>query len=90
MLVPNVAIGMDQGGRYVLVVNRDNVVEQRPVQVGQQVDRLRVIEKGLAPDDWTITNGMQRARPGSKVTPIKASKAFSEAAGAPSQTPSTK
>src|SRR5262249_48638886 len=31
LLVPDVAIGADQGGRYVLVVNADNVVEQRKV-----------------------------------------------------------
>lgn len=73
LLVPNLAVGLDQAGRYVLVVNKDNVVEQRQVEIGQQLDRLRVIEKGLAKDDWVITNGMQRARPGSKVTPIKES-----------------
>ena len=33
-LVPDVALGADQGGRYVLVVNKDNVVEQRHVQTG--------------------------------------------------------
>lgn len=73
LLVPNLAVGLDQAGRYVLVVNKDNVVEQRQVEIGQQTGGLRVIEKGLAKDDWVITNGMQRARPGSKVTPIKES-----------------
>ena len=34
LLVPDVALGSDQGGRYVLVVNGDNVVEQRKVQTG--------------------------------------------------------
>ena len=38
LLVPDVALGSDQGGRYVLVVNKDNVVEQRKVEIGQLVD----------------------------------------------------
>lgn len=84
LLVPNLAVGIDQGGRYVLVVNRDNLVEQRQVTVGQQIDHMRVIEKGLAQDDWIIINGMQQARPGAKVTPIKSSQPSSESAGSSS------
>ena len=38
LLVPDVALGSDQGGRYVLVVNKDNVVEQRKVEIGPLVD----------------------------------------------------
>jgi len=72
-LVPDVAVGIDQGGRYVLVVGADNVVDKRPVTVGHVVDRMRVIEKGLGPNDQVIVNGMQRARPGGKVTPVKPS-----------------
>jgi len=34
LLVPDVALGSDQAGRYVLVVNGDNVVEQRKVLTG--------------------------------------------------------
>jgi RND family efflux transporter MFP subunit len=81
LLVPNLSVGLDQAGRYVLVVNKDNVVEQRQVEIGQQMDRLRVIEKGLAKDEWVITNGIQRARPGSKVTPIKESLSLPGSAG---------
>ena len=47
LLVPDAALGSDQGGRYVLVVNKDNVVEQRNVTIGPLVDDLRVIESGL-------------------------------------------
>ena len=74
LLVPNLAVGLDQGGRYVLVANKDNVVEQRGVEIGQQVDLMRVIEKGLSVDDRVIVNGMQRARPGGKVNPTTAEK----------------
>src|SRR6185437_5924622 len=46
LLVPDTALGSDQGGRYVLVVTGDNVVEQRKVQIGQLDGGLRVIESG--------------------------------------------
>ena len=69
LLVPDVALGSQQGGRYVLVVNSDNVVEQRPVTVGVLVGDLRVIESGLKPDDRVIVDGLLRAIPGNKVEP---------------------
>jgi RND family efflux transporter MFP subunit len=69
MLVPEVALGSDQGGRYVLVVNKDNVVEQRKVDAGPQVGALRVIDKGLSKDDRVVVGGIMRAIPGQKVDP---------------------
>jgi RND family efflux transporter MFP subunit len=67
LLVPDVALGSDQSGRYVLVVNKDNVVEQRKVEPGQLVGELRVIDKGLAKDDRVVVGGIMRAIPGEKV-----------------------
>ncbi|MDR3662908.1 MAG: efflux RND transporter periplasmic adaptor subunit [Mycobacterium sp.] len=69
LLVPDVALGSDQGGRYVLVVNKDNVVEQRKVAVGAVDGELRVIESGLAPEDRVVVAGLLRAIPGQKVDP---------------------
>ncbi len=69
LLVPDAALGSDQSGRYVLVVNKDNVVEQRKVEIGPLVNELRVIEKGLNPDDRVIVAGLLRAIPGQKVDP---------------------
>jgi len=53
----------------VLVVGKDNVVEQRPVQIGQREGTLRVIPKGLKADDQVIVAGLLRAIPGQKVDP---------------------
>ena len=39
LLVPDRVIGSDQSGRYVLVANKDDVIEQRKVELGQQVGR---------------------------------------------------
>lgn len=69
LLVPDVAIGSDQGGRYVLLVNKDNVVEQRRVEPGQLIGELRVINKGLTKDDRVVVGGIMRAIPGQKVEP---------------------
>jgi RND family efflux transporter MFP subunit len=69
LLVPDVALGSDQAGRYVLVVNSENVVEQRKVQTGPVESDLRVIESGLKPDDRVVIAGLLRAIPGQKVDP---------------------
>ncbi len=69
LLIPDVALGSDQSGRYVLVVNGENIVEQRKVQTGPLEGELRVIESGLKPDDRVVIAGLLRAIPGQKVDP---------------------
>src|SRR5262245_33062388 len=71
VLVTERAIGTDQGRKYVLVVNDKKVVEYRQVEPGPLADGLRAITSGLAPGDWVIVNGIQRARPGITVVPQK-------------------
>ncbi|MFO7803587.1 MAG: efflux RND transporter periplasmic adaptor subunit [Desulfovermiculus sp.] len=73
LLVPDVALSEDQRGRFVYVVEKDNTVRVQMVTTGPKVDRLRVIRSGLDPDDKVIVNGIQRARPGAKVSPVLAS-----------------
>jgi membrane fusion protein, multidrug efflux system len=69
LLLPELAVGIGQAGRYVLVVNKDQVVEQRLVKTGQLEGTLRVVEEGLTEDEWVVVNAIQRARPGAKVSP---------------------
>ena len=69
LLVPDDALGIDQGGRYALVVGEDGTVQHRPVEVGALSDGMRMVQKGLTAEDWVVVNGVQRARPGTKVTP---------------------
>jgi RND family efflux transporter MFP subunit len=83
LLVSERALGADQAGRYLLVVNDQNVVEQRPVKVGALVEGMRVIEEGLKGDEWVVVDGIQRARPGAKVTPVQ-QQAAAPAAAPPS------
>lgn len=67
LLVPDAALGTDQAGRYLMVVDKNNVVEQRGVQTGQLDGALRVITSGLKPDDQVVVTGLTRAIPGEKV-----------------------
>jgi RND family efflux transporter MFP subunit len=69
LLVPDTALGSDQGGRYLLVVNKDNTVEQRKVRTGPVEGTLRVIEDGLKVDDHVVNAGLLRVIPGQKVDP---------------------
>ena len=69
LLVPDVTLGADQGGPYLLVVDKDDVVQQRPVKTGQTVGDLRVITSGLALEDRVVVTGLQKAIPGAKVVP---------------------
>ena len=69
LLVPEVAVGSDQAGRYVLTVNADGIVEQRRVQLGQTTGEMRVIESGLKPDERVVVAGILDAVPGQKVDP---------------------
>lgn len=68
LLVREEALGSDQGQRYVYVLNEKDEVVYRAVALGPQDGRLRVIEKGLSADDRVIVRGLQRVRPGVKVT----------------------
>ncbi len=77
LLVEERAIGTDQRGEYLLVVNAKNTVEYRPVKLGLQTDSLRVIEQGIQKDSWVVINGLQRARPESVVQPKRSKMAGS-------------
>ena len=69
LLVTERAIGADQAGNYLLVVNSENKVDKRTIRMGPLVDGLRVIEQGLAPGERVIVKGIQRVRPGATVDP---------------------
>ena len=75
ILIPEAAIVTDQATKLVLVVGADDVVEARPVALGPLIDGLRVVREGLAADERIVVVGVQRARPGQKVTPTPAAPA---------------
>ena len=74
LVVPTQALGFDQQGHYVLVVNEKNLVERRSVTLGTQVNGPRVIDEGLQGDEWVVVEGVLKAIPGRPVTPDKGRK----------------
>lgn len=69
LLIPDAAIVTDQSRRVVYVVNRDNKVVPRPVELGAVVEGLRIVRAGLAPTELVILDGLAGIRPGSPVNP---------------------
>jgi multidrug efflux system membrane fusion protein len=69
LLLPDEAIGTDQTNKFVFTVGEDGTVARRNIRLGPLIDGLRVVREGLDNDHWVITRGVQRARPGQKVTP---------------------
>ncbi|MBZ9791138.1 efflux RND transporter periplasmic adaptor subunit [Rhizobium sp. 3T7] len=84
LLVRDDAIGTNQQGNYVLVLGKDDVIEQRPVKIGQRDGSIRVIESGIDAGDWVVMAGTQRAVPDMKVTPEKITIDAAAATGDPS------
>jgi RND family efflux transporter MFP subunit len=69
LLVPQEAVGYDQRGSSVLIVNEHNAVQRVSVRTGTLVAHLQVIEEGLTGKEWVVIKGLQKAVPGRQVTP---------------------
>lgn len=80
ILVPERALGSDQGQKFLYVVDDDNQATQRQVKVGSLHGGLRVVTEGLEPGERIIVSGLQRVRPGMQVDP-KMSEATESVAG---------
>ncbi|QEG37815.1 efflux RND transporter periplasmic adaptor subunit [Bythopirellula goksoeyrii] len=80
LLVSETAVGRDQGGAYLLVVNDKNEVEMKRVTLGGKFNRMQIVSGGdLTPEDRVVVEGIQMSRPGAVVTPVEKSKATSSA-----------
>jgi RND family efflux transporter MFP subunit len=78
VVVEERAVGSDQRGDYLLVVNDKKVVEYRPVKLGRSQRGMVVVDEGVELGDWVVVNGLQRARPGTTVDPQQAETAVAE------------
>jgi membrane fusion protein, multidrug efflux system len=72
-LAKDEAIVTDLNQKYVLALGKDNKLEYRAVKLGPMTEGLRVVREGLQPGDSIVVNGLQRARPGAVVTPVRVS-----------------
>jgi len=69
MLIPDGAVGNNQSVQFVYVVDAENKVKQRPVELGPMAEDLRIVRSGLTLDDRIIVSGIQRVRPDATVQP---------------------
>ena len=69
VMLPDEAIGTDQSHRFVYALNGENVPEQKRVELGRLIDGLRVVRAGIGAGDVVVVGGLQRVRPGQRVTP---------------------
>lgn len=70
LLINERALGIDQKGHYLFVVNQENKVEYRTVKVGRTIDGEIVVSDGIKEGERIIVEGILRARPGIEVTPL--------------------
>jgi multidrug efflux system membrane fusion protein len=68
-IVPEQALGADLGKRYVLVVGADDRVQYRTVTLGRAVGEHRIVLAGLNAGERIVISGLQKVKPGDKVTP---------------------
>lgn len=71
LLVPQQALQADQAGTFVLVVDKDNKVVVRRIELGESRGTRIVVLKGLAEGERVITEGIQKVRPGQVVQPTE-------------------
>jgi multidrug efflux system membrane fusion protein len=69
VLVADRVVDTDQGQKVVYVVNGENVVDKRPVQLGRLHDGMREILSGVKPTERVVVDGIQRVRSGVTVDP---------------------
>jgi membrane fusion protein, multidrug efflux system len=79
VLIEDRAVGTDLSKKFVLTLAKDNRIEYRLVELGPEINGLRVVTQGLAPNELIVVNGLQHVRPGQSVAATRV--AMSDAAG---------
>jgi len=69
VLVPQMALSEDVNGSYVMIVKDDETIEQRYITLGEVVEDMQVVEKGLTGNEKVVVQGLQKVRNGIKVVP---------------------
>jgi multidrug efflux system membrane fusion protein len=72
LVIANDAIQHGPNGLYAFVVNKDNKVEKRDIEVGDEGTSQSVVRKGLASGDRVVTTGQYRLTEGAPVNPRNA------------------
>ena len=70
LLIPQAAVQRDQRGDFVLVVNSEQLVEQRYLELGRNEGLAVTVRDGLVEGESVIVEGLQRVRPGVAVDAV--------------------
>jgi multidrug efflux system membrane fusion protein len=70
LLVPERALGTNQDKKFVYVVDNNNTVQYREVQLGDHYQSHRVVEKGLAAGERIAVNSLAHLRPNAQINPV--------------------
>jgi membrane fusion protein (multidrug efflux system) len=68
--VPQRAVQAGQQGQFVTVVGADSKAMTVPVKTGGMTGTDFIISEGLKGGEQIIVDGLQKARPGTPVTPV--------------------
>ena len=94
VLIEDRAVGTDLSKKFVLTLAKDNHIEYRLVELGPEINGLRVVTQGLAPNELIVVNGLQHVRPGQSVAATRvvmrdAADGLTQVAARPSVTPAS-
>ncbi len=68
ILIPQKCVLITQQGPLVMVVNKDNIVEMRPIKITMPVEQMYLLEGGLNEGERIVLEGLVKARAGQPVT----------------------
>jgi membrane fusion protein (multidrug efflux system) len=71
LVVPGQSLQLDQAGSFVLVVDNENKVQIRRVEIGGPRGTNMILRKGVNAGESVVTEGIQRIRPGQVVNPTE-------------------
>lgn len=94
VLIEDRAVGTDLSKKFVLTLSKDNRIEYRLVELGPEINGLRVVTQGLAPNELIVVNGLQHVRPGQSVAATRvamsdAGSGLTQVAAQPSAVPTS-
>ena len=70
ILIPQRCLIELQGQYSVMVADENNTISARPIEIGQKIGDMVLVEKGLAQGDKVVVDALQKVRSGMKVQPV--------------------
>lgn len=82
LLIPDEAVGTNQNQKIVYLVNAENTIVPKPVELGPlHEDKWRIVRSGITGEDKIVWSGLAKVRPGLKVSPVPLEETAESAGG---------